>query len=46
MLLEAAVAKFGAPFRHLPDTVTHVYYDLNLVYPKIEPGTLRRDTCD
>jgi len=41
MLWEAAVAEFGGPFRHLPYTVPPVYYGFNLVYPKIEPGTLR-----
>jgi len=41
MLWEAAVAKFGAPFRHLPATVSPVYYGFNMVYPKIEAGTLR-----
>jgi len=46
MLWEAAVAKFGAPFCHLPDIVPPVYYGFNLVYLKIQAGTLRWDACD
>ena len=42
MLWEAAVAKFGTPFRHIPAIVSPVYYGFNMVYPKIEAETAVR----